>query len=63
MWTYLKPAKKHSDGRMGYKIIYNYYLGQSKIYHMAAGVDRKLSQCTYTGEKKNWTFEKYATFA
>ena len=33
-WMYLKLAKKHCDGRMGYKLIYNHYLGTSNIYHM-----------------------------
>ena len=28
--------------------------------HMAAGADKNLAQCTYTGETRNWTFEKYA---
>ena len=30
-WTYLKPAKKHHDGRMGYNLIYNHYLGPRNI--------------------------------
>ena len=59
--TYMNPAKKHSDGKMGYKIIYNHYLSPRKIDHMAAGAEKKLAQCTYSGEKRNWTFEKYAT--
>ena len=36
-WTYLKPSKKHRDGRMGYKIIYNKYLVPINIDHMVAG--------------------------
>ena len=60
-WTYLNPTKKHHDEIMGYKLIYKHYLGPSKINHMAAGTVKKLAQCTYTGEKRNWTFEKYAT--
>ena len=60
-WTYLKTSKKYCDGRMVYKPIYNHYLGPSNIDHMADFADKKLSQCTYTGEKRNWTFKKYAT--
>ena len=60
-WKYLKPAKKHCDGRLGYMIIYNHYLGPSNIYHMTAGAEKKLAQCTYTWEKRNWNFYKYAT--
>ena len=28
---------------------------------MADGKDKKLAQCSYTEEKRNWTFDKYAT--
>ena len=48
-WTYLKRVNKHFDGIMGYKLIYNHYLVQSNIDHMAAGTYKKLVQCTYTG--------------
>ena len=61
MWMYLKIAKKHFDGRMGYKLSYNHYLGPSKIYHMVEGSEKKLAHCTYTGLKINWTFKKYDT--
>ena len=27
---------------------------------MAAGAEKKISQCTYTKENRNWTFKKYA---
>ena len=60
-WTYLNPAKKYRDGRMRFRLIYNHYLGPRNIDHMAAGAEKKLSQCTYTGEKRSCNFEKYAT--
>ena len=50
VWTYLKPAKKHRDGRMGYNLIYSHYLIPGNIYHMAAGAGNKLAQFNYTGE-------------
>ena len=28
---------------------------------MAAGTDKKISQCTYTGERIKWNFENYST--
>ena len=59
--TYLKTDKKYRDGRLGFRFIYNHYLGTSNIYHMAAGAEKNITQCTYTGEEGNWTFEKYAT--
>ena len=45
-WTYLKPFKKHRVVRMGYKLIYNHYLGPSNIDHMEASAEKKLAQCT-----------------
>ena len=42
-------------------LIYNHYMGASNIYHMVDGAEKKLDQCSYTGEKRNWTFEKYST--
>ena len=61
VWTYLKPAKKHHDGRMGYNLIYNHYLGPRNINQMADGAEINLAQCTNTGGKRKWTFKKYAT--
>ena len=52
-WTYLNPAKKHRYGRLGYNLVYNHYLGPSNIYHKAAGAEKKLAQCNYTGGKRN----------
>ena len=48
-WTYLKLDKKHRDGRLGFRIIYNHYLGTRNIYQMKAGAEKKLDQCSYTG--------------
>ena len=35
--TYLNPDKKHCDGILGFRLVYNHYLGPSNINHMAAG--------------------------
>ena len=48
-WTYLKPANKHCDGRLGLRLIYNHYLCPIKIDHVAAGAEKKLAQCSYIG--------------
>ena len=60
-WTYLKPAKKDRNVRLGFRLKYNHYLDPSNMDYMAAGAYKKLAKLTYTGEKRNWTFEKYAT--
>ena len=48
-WTYLKSANKNNDEIMGYNLIYNHYLDTSNIDHMAAGAEKNLAQCTFTG--------------
>ena len=58
MWTYLNPSKNHRNEILFYNIIYNHYLGPINIYHMAAGTEKKLAQCTYTGKKINCTLDK-----
>ena len=60
-WKYLKPAKQHRVGRLRLRIVYNHYLGPKNINHMASGTEKKLSQYSYTGDKRSLTFEKYAT--
>ena len=36
-------------------------MGPRNIDHIAAGREKNLAQYSYTGKKRNWTFEKYAT--
>ena len=43
-WTYLKPDKKHRDGGLGFRLIYNHYLVPSNINHMSAGTEKNLAQ-------------------
>ena len=61
IWMHLKPAKKHRDGRLGFSIIHNNYLGPSNIDLIAAGAEKNIDQYSYTGEKRNRTLKKYAT--
>ena len=60
-WTYFKPVNKHCDVRLGFRLIYNNYLGPRDINHMADSAEKKLAQCSNTEEKRNRTFEKYIT--
>ena len=60
-WIYLKKAKKYQDGRMGYKILFNHYLGPNNVDHMASAAERALSNSSYSGERKGWNFEKLVT--
>ena len=52
-WAYLKPAKNHRDGRLGFRLIYNHYLVPSNTDHMAYSAEKKIVQCSYIREKRN----------
>ena len=42
-------------------MLYDHYLGASNVNNMASDAEYKLSNVHYQGEKKRWTFEKYAS--
>ncbi len=60
-WTYVKVAQRTRDGRLAYQALYNHYLGPNNVDNLANDAERKLQTTTYTGEKRNWNFEKYVT--
>ena len=60
-WTHMKAAKKHRNGRLAERLIYDHYLGPSNIDHMASSCERKLAGASYRGETRGWSFEKFAT--
>ena len=41
---YLKTAKTHRDGRLGFRLIYNPFVGYQQHGHMAAGAEKKTAQ-------------------
>ena len=42
-------------------MIYNHYLGPQHVGHMENKSEKILGTATYSGEKRSWNFEKYAT--
>ena len=60
-WTYVKVAQRTRDGRTAIQALTNHYLGENMTDMIATSAERKLATTTYSGEKRRWTFEKYAS--
>ena len=58
-WTYVRPAQKTRDGRMAFERLKGHYLGQNNVDNMSSKAEHTLTTTSYTGEKRNWNFEKY----
>ena len=42
-------------------MLHDHYLGANNVNNIASDAEYKLSNVHYQGEKKRWTFEKYAS--
>jgi hypothetical protein len=59
-FVYIKPALRTRNGRDAYIIIFARFLGPNNVRHMASADKTKLTDTLYNGEKKRFTWEKYA---
>ena len=57
--TYIQPARAAKDGRRGFKLLHDHYLGPNNVQHMALQARTKLQNAVYNGEKARWNFEKF----
>lgn len=58
-WTYIRPFQRTRDGRGAYLALRGHYLGKNFVDRMASQAEQKLSTTSYSGEKRNFNFEKY----
>ena len=58
--TVIKAFKNKQDGRGAWLALWNHYLGEHNVDHMAAEAEKTLVTTSYTSEGRNWTFDKYA---
>ena len=58
-WTYVRPAQRSRNGRLAYLGLYDHYLGENNVDTMSTRTESRLEKTTYSGEKRNWNFEKY----
>lgn len=60
-WTYVKDAQKTRNGRKAFHNLKTHYLGRHNIDNLATSAEKKLATTSYSGEGRNWNFEKYVT--
>ena len=47
------------DGRQGYTLLFDHYLGQNSTANQASLAEAKLKNSSYQGERRRWNFEKF----
>ena len=60
-WTYVKPAQRSRDGRQGYTLPFDHYLGQNSTANQVSLAEAKLKNSLYHGECHRWNFEKFVS--
>lgn len=59
-WSYVKPAQRSRNGRLAYQGLRGHYLEVNNVDNMSSKAENLLQSTSYTGEKRNWNFEKFA---
>ncbi len=59
-YQHMKPFKRNADGRGAWIALKNHFLGPNNTNNVASEYEEKLNSLAYTGEKRKWTFQKYA---
>ena len=60
-WTHVKSYDKTQNGRQVYRALHNLFFGGNKVRSMGTAVHNTLNSLSYTGDTKNYNFDKYVT--
>ena len=60
-WAHVKTLDKTQNGRQAFRILHKHFFGGNKVSMMATTVLSNLRNLTYTGDTKNYNFDKYVT--
>jgi hypothetical protein len=58
-YTYIEKFERKRDGRGAYWALFDHYLGQHQVSHMVDKALLALEKARYTGETRNFNWEKY----
>jgi hypothetical protein len=58
-YTYIERFERKRDGRGAYWALFDHYLGQHQVTHMVSKALHALETLQYTGEKKDYNWEKH----
>ena len=58
---YIKMFAKAKDGRAAYLQLRSQYLGKDSVNAMAAAAEAALSKLSFSGQVRNWDFDKFCS--
>jgi hypothetical protein len=60
-WAHVKTLDKTQNGRQVYRTLHKHFFGGNKILTLSTNILTTLRGLTYTGDSKNYNFDKYVT--
>jgi hypothetical protein len=61
-FVYIKPVLRTRNGRDGYMLLFDHFLGPNNVGNISSAADTKLTGTLYIIEKKRFTWDKYVRF-
>jgi hypothetical protein len=58
-YIYIKGVDKANDERESFSLVFDHYLGANNVGNLATAVEDRLQSTRYSGDKRNFDFEKY----
>ena len=60
-WAHVKTLDKTQNGRQVYRTLHKHFFGGNKVLMLSTNILSMLWGLTYTGDSKNYNFDKYVT--
>jgi hypothetical protein len=60
-WAHVKTLDKTQNGRQVYRTLHKHFFGGNKVSTLSTNILSTLRGLTYTGDSKNFNFDKYVT--
>ncbi len=60
-WQHVKKFAAQQNGRQAWRTLHNHFFGGDKVNAMVSEIHLTLKSLHYSGERKNFTFDKYCT--
>jgi hypothetical protein len=60
-WQHVKKYADAQNGRQAWRTLHDHFFGGDKVNTMIADVLATLKALHYSGDRKNWTFDKFCT--
>ncbi len=60
-WQHVKKFASQQNGHQAWRTLYDHFFGEDKVNTMVADILSTLKSLHYSGDQRNFTFEKYCT--